>query len=561
MEWMPGGSIRSILDRTQFRFHELVIRRYLREILLGMEYLHANDVLHRDVKSANLLVSGSGAVKVSDFGTCRMIQGASAASHTTATVAGTPAYMAPEVITKGRISAGADMWAIACTVLEMGTGKVPWSHLRRDVRTGIPLMFHIGSVEPPNHHPPIPPHLSVALREMLERCFHMKPRKRPTAGELLSHPYFSDAMVSNASMPQRQHTTTTTTTTGTPSGVVTTEGSASSYATGRTLSGFVSPPGIRSPRDAPLGASMVSMNGDDLIRHWGMESTTDYRDALSAHHLRVAQGFASASDGDDGSSEDSEESDESSYAEAYDDHRGDGHAVADNGSFGQQDGSAGLVVDDSLANAPDVPVGGDDEFDDAQPGVGAPADDDVPLQGVLSTSQHMNPPARSYSSTQAPFSPDHGNRAANTTVGGVGVRVESEVFTVGDGNSPTSRGVGSTVPPSANTSPPPLAGSVIVQGGPGGVPMIRRVGSDGTNANTVNTSSQGNTVETTASTLQPSTGSLRKQDTVSSTGSGGASDPPPPQLRLRLPTMPALNAGIATSDWLQGNQQQSFDIN
>jgi serine/threonine protein kinase len=192
MEWMPGGSIRAVIERSGFRLHELVIRRYLRELLLGIEYLHGNRVLHRDIKGANLLLSGTGQVKVSDFGTCRVLTGAIDRSHTTTAIVGTPAYMAPEVVTKGHFSRGADMWSVACTVVEMATGQTPWSNLKRSQREGIPLMFHIGTAQPPNHHPPLPMVLSPQLRQLLEQCFEYKAKKRPSATALLALPYFDD---------------------------------------------------------------------------------------------------------------------------------------------------------------------------------------------------------------------------------------------------------------------------------------------------------------------------------------------------------------------------------
>ena len=72
LEYVPGGSMKSLLDKF-FRFEEKLIKVYVRQILSGLDYLHSNDVIHRDLKCANILVDKSGIIKLSDFGASKRI--------------------------------------------------------------------------------------------------------------------------------------------------------------------------------------------------------------------------------------------------------------------------------------------------------------------------------------------------------------------------------------------------------------------------------------------------------------------------------------------------------
>ncbi len=191
MEWMSSGSVRSIIADSGFRLHENAIRRYLSSALDGLTYLHGRNLLHRDVKPGNMLVSGDGTIKLSDFGTSKLTEGSMTAT-TTKTVIGTSAFLAPETVRDGKYSRASDMWALACSAVEMGTGFPPWRELPEEKRTlSLSLMFHIGTAQPPNHHPLIPSHLSQTLKDILESWFHFDPKARPSAAAAREHPYFN----------------------------------------------------------------------------------------------------------------------------------------------------------------------------------------------------------------------------------------------------------------------------------------------------------------------------------------------------------------------------------
>nr|CAG8485619.1 906_t:CDS:10 [Entrophospora candida] len=166
LEYVNGGSIGTYL-RMNGPLKEPVVRSFTRQILLGLEYLHNEGILHRDIKADNILVNEDGICKISDFGISKK--------------SGTIFWMAPEVFTKG-YSAKVDIWSLGCVVLEMFAGERPWPNL-----SDLAAMFKLGSEK---KAPPIREDLimSAEARDCLDKCFIM-----PTAKDLLqSHPFVHD---------------------------------------------------------------------------------------------------------------------------------------------------------------------------------------------------------------------------------------------------------------------------------------------------------------------------------------------------------------------------------
>ena len=206
LEYVPGGSIASLLAKFG-AFSEQVVRVYTRQILAGLAYLHARGIVHRDVKGANILVDTGSGVKLADFGASKRIEGlatmgaagggagASGASGGGApgaggacnSIRGTPYWMAPEVIKGAGHGRAADVWSVGCTVVEMLSGRPPWSDA---YAAPMAAMFHIASSKDP---PPLPEGLSAQARDFLMRCFQRAPRERATAEELLRHPFVAEA--------------------------------------------------------------------------------------------------------------------------------------------------------------------------------------------------------------------------------------------------------------------------------------------------------------------------------------------------------------------------------
>lgn len=182
LEFVPGGSIASLLGKFG-SFPEPVIRMYSRQLLQGLEYLHKNGIMHRDIKGANILVDNQGRIKLADFGASKQVVELVTISGAKS-MKGTPYWMAPEVIRQTGHSLPADIWSVGCTVIEMATGKAPWSQQFQEVAA----LFHIGMTK---SHPPIPENLSHDTQDFLRKCLRKEPHLRPTASDLLQHPFLS----------------------------------------------------------------------------------------------------------------------------------------------------------------------------------------------------------------------------------------------------------------------------------------------------------------------------------------------------------------------------------
>ncbi|XP_019091578.1 PREDICTED: mitogen-activated protein kinase kinase kinase ANP1-like isoform X1 [Camelina sativa] len=190
LEFVPGGSISSLLEKFG-PFPESVVRTYTRQLLLGLEYLHNHAIMHRDIKGSNILVDNKGCIKLADFGASKQV--AELATITGAkSMKGTPYWMAPEVILQTGHSFSADIWSVGCTVIEMVTGKAPWSQQYKEVAA----IFFIGTTK---SHPPIPDALSSDAKDFLLKCLQEVPNLRPTASELLKHPFVTGKHKESAS--------------------------------------------------------------------------------------------------------------------------------------------------------------------------------------------------------------------------------------------------------------------------------------------------------------------------------------------------------------------------
>ncbi|KAN0067627.1 hypothetical protein V8E54_014192 [Elaphomyces granulatus] len=207
MEYCSGGSLASLLEHGRIE-DETVIMVYALQLLEGLAYLHQSRVVHRDIKPENILLDHNGVIKYVDFGAAKIIarQGRTLANidaFTNAgykdgithkepharknqkTMTGTPMYMSPEVI-RGDTSklvdrqSAVDIWSLGCVILEMATGRRPWS-----LDNEWAIMYNIAQGNQPQL--PTRDQLSDLGIDFLTRCFERDPMRRPTATELLQH--------------------------------------------------------------------------------------------------------------------------------------------------------------------------------------------------------------------------------------------------------------------------------------------------------------------------------------------------------------------------------------
>uniref|UniRef100_W5MUA2 Mitogen-activated protein kinase kinase kinase 22 n=1 Tax=Lepisosteus oculatus TaxID=7918 RepID=W5MUA2_LEPOC len=179
VEFMAGGSIKDQL-KAYGALTENVTRKYTRQILQGVFYLHSNMIVHRDIKGANILRDSSGNVKLGDFGASKRIQTICMSGTGIKSVTGTPYWMSPEVISGEGYGRKADVWSVACTVVEMLTQKPPWAEYE--------AMAAIFKIATQPTKPALPDGVSDSCRDFLRQVF-VEEKRRPTAEELLSHPF------------------------------------------------------------------------------------------------------------------------------------------------------------------------------------------------------------------------------------------------------------------------------------------------------------------------------------------------------------------------------------
>jgi serine/threonine protein kinase len=200
LEYVPGGSVRSLLTKFKM-FDEPVVRRYTEHLLRGLNYLHAQGIVHRDIKCANLLVDHDGTVLLSDFGAAKRLISAEVDDESSIckSLRGSPYWMAPEVVRRIGHSFSADIWSVGCSVIEMLTGSPPWSEFSRNVKDVLRLISTCTA--PPSLPPASAAKASPACKDFLARCLQIEPTNRASAAVLLEHPFIKGTSLPEAPKP------------------------------------------------------------------------------------------------------------------------------------------------------------------------------------------------------------------------------------------------------------------------------------------------------------------------------------------------------------------------
>ena len=184
LEYFSNGSIAQMYQKIG-GFKENLIRKFTRQIVDGVNYLHGKGIIHRDIKGANVLVTDQGNAKIADFGCSKQLYQAITPSvqASLCKIRGSIPWMAPEVVLQtGNVREAADVWSIGATVIEMATAKHPWPKLQNTVQA----ILHIAHTKEP---PPIPKHLSPSCKDFLNKCLQIKAEARWKSESLAKHDY------------------------------------------------------------------------------------------------------------------------------------------------------------------------------------------------------------------------------------------------------------------------------------------------------------------------------------------------------------------------------------
>ncbi|XP_071730365.1 probable serine/threonine-protein kinase SIS8 isoform X2 [Rutidosis leptorrhynchoides] len=176
-EYLPRGSLFRLLHRSDVQLDERRRMRMALDVAKGMNYLHTSNpiIVHRDLKTPNLLVDNNWVVKVCDFGMSRMKHNTFLSSKSTA---GTPEWMAPEVLRNEPSNEKCDVYSFGVILWELATLCIPWTEMNS--------MQVVGAVGFQFRHLHIPENIDHMVAQIISDCWHLEPHSRPSFKEIIA---------------------------------------------------------------------------------------------------------------------------------------------------------------------------------------------------------------------------------------------------------------------------------------------------------------------------------------------------------------------------------------
>ena len=188
MEYMAGGSVADLIsDAFGGPLPESACAVVCRDLLYALDYLHGEGKIHRDVKCANVLLTGAGEIRLADFGVAGTLT-QTLGGNKRRTFTGTPFWMAPEVIQAHEsdgYNSKCDIWSLGITAMEAANGTPPYSDLHP-----MRVLFFIPKNPPPRLEGAL---FSAEFKEFCAACLQKDPDRRPRAAQLVNHRFIADA--------------------------------------------------------------------------------------------------------------------------------------------------------------------------------------------------------------------------------------------------------------------------------------------------------------------------------------------------------------------------------